>query len=304
MSKRIVVTGGSGKAGVHVLQYLLDQGYEVLNLDLRPVHGSLAERVYTIIVDLTDAGQVYSALLSHFRPSEPFHGPLGAVPDAVIHLAGMARPLIVPDNETFRINTMGGYNVIEASCRLGINKIILASTICTYGITYAEGVVDFPSFPVDEEVDANPMDTYALSKVCVERTARSFALKFNKDIFCYRIGAVILPEEYNASFKRYVEEPSDFKVHGWSYTDARDLGKMCALGIEKSGLGFHIFNATNDTITNNSACATTFLKEQCPGTPFTREMGPLEAPVTNRKMKELLGFEEDHDWRKYYEGSS
>ena len=37
MAKRIVFTGGSGKAGKHVVPYLLSHGYEVLNLDLRPL---------------------------------------------------------------------------------------------------------------------------------------------------------------------------------------------------------------------------------------------------------------------------
>ena len=44
---------------------------QVLNLDLVPLSGSLAEQVYTLIVDLTDAGQVYSAVMSHFQLSEP-----------------------------------------------------------------------------------------------------------------------------------------------------------------------------------------------------------------------------------------
>jgi hypothetical protein len=33
---------------------------------------------------------------------------------------------------------------------------------------------------------------------------------------------------------------------------------------------------------------------------MTRELGHLEAPMSNRKIKELLGFEEDHPWQKYY----
>ncbi|KAH8898653.1 UDP-glucose 4-epimerase [Thozetella sp. PMI_491] len=299
MGKRIIVTGGSGKAGRHVIQQLLDRGYQVLNLDLVSLQGDLSKSVHTLKVDLTDAGQTYSAISSHFRLTEPFWEPVNTPPDAVIHLAGVARNMIVPDNETFRVNTIGGYNVIEASCRLGVKKIILASSVCTYGVTFAEGDIDFPSFPVDEEVDANPMDAYALSKICMEKTARSFATKFKVDIYALRIGAVIAPEEYAAAFDGYVREPGNWKVHGWSYTDARDLGKICSLGIEKDGLGFQIFNATNDEITNLTNTPD-FLREQCPNTPFTRTLGEREAPMSNRKVKELLGFEEDHNWRRYY----
>jgi hypothetical protein len=41
------------------------------------------------------------------------------------------------------------------------------------------------------------------------------------------------------------------------------------------------------------------LKEQSPNVPITREMGDIEAPLTNKKIKEMLGFKEQHDWKKY-----
>ena len=78
---RIVFTGGSGKAGKHAIQYLLDQGHQVLNLDLVPLDNP---DVYTLKVDLTQSGQVFNALSSHFSMSE--YG-LPSIPpvDAVIH---------------------------------------------------------------------------------------------------------------------------------------------------------------------------------------------------------------------------
>ncbi|KAH7142891.1 hypothetical protein B0J13DRAFT_51496 [Dactylonectria estremocensis] len=299
MGKRIVVTGGSGKAGRHIIQYLLSQGHQVLNLDLAPLSKDLSDRVHTVKVDLTDGGQVYSALLSHFRLTEPFREPVNDAPDAVIHLGGIARNMVVPDNETFRVNTLGAYNVVEASCRLGIKKIILASSVCVYGVTYAEGDVDFPSFPVDELINPKPMDVYSLSKLCAENVARGFAAKFGIDIYALRIGAVVAPDEYQGRFESYVNEPGKWKAHGWSYVDARDLGKMCALAVEKDSLGFQVFNATNDDITNTNI-TTSFLQKQCPKALFTRNIGASEAPMSNQKIKKLLGFKEDHNWKRYY----
>jgi nucleoside-diphosphate-sugar epimerase len=88
--------------------------------------------------------------------------------------------------------------------------------------------------------------------------------------------------------------------NAWSYIDARDLGQICHLCCEKDGLGWQIFNATNDTITLKGIESTTaFLKKECPGTEFTREMGKDEAPMSNRKIKEVLGFKEDHYWQNY-----
>jgi nucleoside-diphosphate-sugar epimerase len=299
MRNRIIVTGGSGKAGRYVIEYLLEKGHQVLNLDIAPLSGDLSGRVHTIKIDLTDSGQVFSAMNSHFHLTEPFHEPTNEPPDAVIHLAGYARNMLVPDNETFRGNTIATFNIIEASCRLGVKKIILASSVCVYGVTYAERNVNFPSFPVDELLDVNPMDVYSLTKLCGERIARTYATKFGVDIYVLRIGALIAPEEYENRLRDYVNDISRWKVHGWSYIDARDLGQMCNLCVTKDGLGFQVFNATNDENTTTMS-TTELLAQECPNVPVTREMGEREAPISNNKIKQLLGFKEEHSWHMYY----
>lgn len=65
------------------------------------------------------------------------------------------------------------------------------------------------------------------------------------------------------------------------------------------GLGFQIFNATNDEISGDIPTEA-FLREECPDTPFTRPMGRMEAPMSNWKIRTLFGFEERHHWRKYF----
>jgi nucleoside-diphosphate-sugar epimerase len=298
---RIIVTGGSGKAGQHIVRELLKAGHQVLNLDLVP---SPDEQVYTLKVDLTNAGQVFSALSGQFGFSEPFPPGLPTPADAIVHLAGYMRNMMVPDTEMFRANTASTYNVIEAACKLGIRKLILASSVTVYGVTYAHGDADFPSFPVDETVDVNPVDTYAIAKLCGERVARGFARRFGADIYVLRIGRVVDPHEYSGDmFRGYVEEPEKWKVHGWSYVDSRDLGRMCDLAVRRDGLGFQVFNAMNDSITNFTPTMR-FLRAVCPQTPFTREMDEFEAPVSNAKIKELLGFEEEHPWQRYYPARS
>ena len=61
MTKRVIVTGGSGLAGKWVVEDLIQHGYEVLNLDRVPLAKGTAR---TLITDLTDAGQVFNALAS------------------------------------------------------------------------------------------------------------------------------------------------------------------------------------------------------------------------------------------------
>ncbi|MDI1489732.1 MAG: hypothetical protein OHK93_000930 [Ramalina farinacea] len=299
--KRIVFTGGSGKAGRHVIPYLLSKGHEVLNLDLVPLdHPS----VYTLKTDLTDAGQVFNALSSHFHIANyanPRQTPENPVPqpDAVIHFAAYARNMLVPDNECFKGNVLSTYNVIEAACKLGIKKVIIASSETTYGVCFAQGDADYHSFPLEEDYDCDPMDTYATSKLCGERCARSFARRFpGTDIYALRIGNVIEPHEYEPDFPEYVNKPETRKRNAWSYVDARDLGQICDLCVQKSGLGFQVFNATN-TISTLKDPTKEYLQIACPNTPITRELGEYEAPLSNRKAREVLGFVEQHPWHKY-----
>src|SRR3569832_2274078 len=131
---RVMFTGGSGKAGKHVVQYLVDHGYQVLNLDTKPLDNP---KVRTLITDITDSGQVFNALTSYMGLHE-FDPSLSAQPDdAVVHIAAIPRIMITPDNEVFRINAMGTYNVVEAAVKLGIRKIIDASSETTYGLVFA-----------------------------------------------------------------------------------------------------------------------------------------------------------------------
>ncbi|KAI9045962.1 NAD-dependent epimerase/dehydratase family protein [Aspergillus affinis] len=296
---RILITGGSGKAGQSLITHLLSQNHALLNLDLAPLPPPLASKVHTLRIDLTDAGQVFSAMHSHFTFSEPFHESTTAVPDAVIHLAGYARNMMVPDNETFRGNVLSTYNILEAACRAGVRKIVLAGSICTYGVTYADGDIDFPSFPVDETVDTNPMDVYGMSKVASENVARSFARRFAADIYVLRLGAIVTPEEFQGRFTEYVKEPEKFKVHGWSYTDAGDMGGMFEACLRTDGLGFQVFNAVNDEITNDVETGE-FLRTHCPGVLVTRLLVGREAPISNRKMRDLLGFRQGVSWRERF----
>ncbi len=294
MGKRVIFTGGSGKAGRHAVPYLLDHGYEVLNLDLRPLEHP---GVHTLVTDVTDGSQVFGALTSHFSMAG-FEKPGGRrPPDAVVHFAAIARNLIKPDAETFRANVMSTYNVIEAATTLGVRKIVIASSETTYGVCFADGDKDYACFPLEEDYDIDPMDSYGLSKLVNEKTARAFAMRTGADVYALRIGNVIEPHEYDR-FPGFLADPMSRKRNAWSYVDARDLGEIVRLAIEKDGLGFQVFNAVNDHITATLPTAE-FLARYAPRTPIRRPLGEFEAPLSNRKAREVLGFREQHDWRKY-----
>jgi UDP-glucose 4-epimerase len=294
MTKRIVFTGGTGKAGKHAVAHLQSKGYSILNVDLKALD---LPGVNTLIADLTNSGEAFNALTTHFGFDGFDAGKPPAAPDAVVHFAAIPRVLIEPDNKTFTTNVVSTYNVIEAAMKLGVHKVIIASSETTYGVCFAEGDRDFKCFPLEEDYPIDPMDSYGLSKQLNEQTARAFAARYKSDIYALRIGNVIEPHEYDR-FPGYVANPPSRKRNAWSYIDARDLGEIVHLCLEKDGLGFQVFNATNDTITADLP-TTEFLAKYSPGVPITRTLGEFEAPLSNRKIREVLGFIEQHNWRKY-----
>ncbi|MFC2252327.1 NAD-dependent epimerase/dehydratase family protein [Labrys portucalensis] len=298
MAKRIMFTGGSGKAGRHVVKDLLDHGYEVLNIDTKPLDDP---RVRTLIADITDASQVFNALSSYMGTHEFDASLRPQKVDAVVHFAAIPRIMIVPDNEVFRVNALGTYNVIEAATKLGIRKVVIASSETTYGVVFAHEHRNPAYFPLDEDYDVDPMDSYALSKVVNEKTARAFALREGIDIYALRIGNVIIPEDYTENFPKWFADPGFRKRIAWSYIDARDLGQITRLAIEKEGLGFQVFNAVNDETSSNLPTAE-LLRRFYPEVPVKGALGEYETLLSNKKARELLGFREEHPWRRYVKG--
>ena len=267
----------------------------MLNVDLVPLDHP---GVDNLIADITDSGQMFNAMSSYagLDELEPGNG----VPefDAVVHFAAVPRILIKPDNETFRVNTMGTYNVIEAAVKLGIKKIIIASSETTYGICFSDGQTNPKVLPLEEDYDVDPMDSYGLSKVANEKTAQSFQRRSGFDIYALRIGNVIEPHEYAELFPYYFKNPEVRRRNAFCYIDARDLGQIVDLCLKKDGLGYQVFNAGNDH--NGAVIPSKELAAQFfPNVPISRELGQHEALFSNRKIREILGFREQHNWRKY-----
>jgi nucleoside-diphosphate-sugar epimerase len=294
MAHRVLFTGGSGKAGRHVVPYLIEQGHRVTNLDLTPLNHP---GVRNLVADITDSGQMFNAMSSYADFDELEHGTGVPAYDAVVHFAAVPRIMITPDNEMFRVNTMGTYNVIEAAVKLGIRKIIVASSETTYGICFADGIADPPVLPVDEETDTNPMDSYALSKVLNEKTARAFQKRSGFDIYALRINNVIEPQEYDR-FPGFVANPALRRRNFFAYIDARDLGQIVDLCLKKDKLGFQVFNAANDENGVDRPSAD-LVHEFFPNVPLSRPLDGQETLFCNRKIREVLGFRENHSWKKH-----
>lgn len=291
---RVLFTGGSGKAGRHAVEYLIGQGHKVLNVDKVPLD---LDGVENRIADITDAGQMFDVMASYagFDELEPGTG----VPkfDAVVHFAAVPRLLMTSDNECYRVNTIGTYNVIDAAVKFGVRKIIFASSETTYGVCFADGERKPDYLPIDEEHPVIPEDSYAMSKVANEVTARSFQRRSGFDIYGLRINNVIEPHEYAENFPAYIADPSLRRRNIFAYIDARDLGQMVDRCLKTDGLGFEIFNVSNDD--HSVADSTADLIETFyQGVPAAK-MGENETFYSNKKAKKLVGYKPEHRWRMY-----
>jgi nucleoside-diphosphate-sugar epimerase len=293
---RIVLTGGSGKAGTHVANHLVAFGHDVTNADLVPLG---RPDVADLRVDLTDAGETYSALAGLARMEEL---ELDAPPryDAVVHLAAVPAILLTSDARTYATNVLSTYNVLEAATRLGIRKVVFASSETTYGICFAQGERTPQYLPVDEDHPTVPEDSYAMSKVANEVTARSFQRRTGIDIYGLRINNVIEPHEYAELFPDYLANPSLRRRNIFAYIDARDLGHMIERCLEVDGLGYEVFNVANADM--SVAATTQEVRERFyAGVEVRRPMGRDETFYSIDKARRLLGYSPQHSWRDVLE---
>lgn len=301
---RILFTGGSGKAGRHVVSHLVAAGHRVLNLDLTPAN---IPGAYDLTTDLTDAGQVFSAMsgITWFddldncqKTTERNAAGQGTAKfDVVIHFAAIARILLRPDTECFRINTQSTYNVLEAAVKLGVPKIMIASSETTYGVCFAEGEVRPEYLPVDEDHPTIPHDTYAMSKVCNEACGQSFQARSGAEIYSLRLNNVIEPHEYAELAPQWRSDPACRRRNIFAYIDTRDLSHFidCALAADR--LGYQVFNVAN---ADSSVAATSaeLVAKYYADVPLKRQLGEFETFYAIDKAREMLGFAPQSRWRE------
>src|SRR4051812_1419803 len=212
---KIVVTGGSGKAGRVVVRDLLEHGHEIRNVDRRPSpeSGTPDTLAPFLPADLTDLGQTIEALD-------------GA--EAVVHLAAIPSPGHATPDMVFRTNVTSTYTVFSAAQRLGLDRVVWASSETTLGLPF-----DTPPryAPVDEDHYPVPTSTYALSKVASETVAGHIAQWSGIPYVALRFSNIMAPDDYQA-FPTFWDDPHARKWNLWGYIDQRDVALSCRLALE------------------------------------------------------------------------
>jgi nucleoside-diphosphate-sugar epimerase len=270
---RIVVTGGSGKAGRWVVRDLREHGHDVLNVDV--VHDGSAHGL-CVLADLTDLGGAHDVLR-------------GA--DAVVHLAAIPAPEIRPEGETFRINTLSTWNVFHAAASASLGRVVWASSETVLGLPF-DRPPDFA--PIDETITPRPESSYALSKLVGETLAEQVNRQTGIPFVGLRISNIMEPPDY-ARFESWQGDPRVRKWNLWGYVDARDVAAACRLAVEGSTTGAEVaIVAAADTTMRRPSME--LLAEVFPDVPLRRQISGRETLLAIDHARELLGYEPAHSW--------
>jgi UDP-glucose 4-epimerase len=177
---RIIVTGGAGFIGSHVTDAYLAAGHEVVVIDSLWAHGggrrdNIPEKASFLHMDIRDAG--IERVFREFAPEVVSH-----------HAAQHSVAISSRDPQLdATVNVLGLLNVLENSVKVGVKKVIFASSGATFG--------EPKTLPINEETPQLPESPYAITKMVAEHYLRFFRAQHNLDYTALRYGNVYGPRQ-------------------------------------------------------------------------------------------------------------
>ena len=288
--KSVIVTGGSGKAGRAVVRELLKHGYQVMNVDtVAPVE----QLCHFMKTDLNDLGQAIDALRLMPGTIDRRRAAIGE-PFAVVHLAGIPAPGLAPDATIFQNNMMITYNVFSAAIRVGVSRVVWASSETTYGLPFTR--TPPIAAPVTEEHPLVPESGYALAKVLCERMAHEVHRWHPDTKFVgLRISNIFEEGDY-ASIPSFWTDTALRKWNLWSWVDSRDVAQACRLGLEADIDGADVFTiAAADTLMETPSRE--LMASNFPNVPVDPKLGEFDTLLSIGKARRALGYSPQYTWR-------
>jgi UDP-glucose 4-epimerase len=276
---RTVVTGAGGRLGQVVVELLRSQGRDVLAVDRLFPEGTAGGQY--LLADLQDQGQVYGAL---------------AGAEAVIHLAAVPSPGGRPAEEVFRNNAMSQFHVFEAAARLGVRRVVSASSVSAYGFPFQRRPIVPDYLPMDEDHPMVPQDPYGLSKVVGEQIADSYVRRGCGEAVSLRLSRVLREDMMAPLVSQAQEHPKQFVRELWSYIHVRDAARACLAGLTAQIDGHVVVHASAaDTLspTPSDELARRYL----PQVPIRDHGGEERWPmITIDRAEKLIGFSPEYSW--------
>lgn len=278
---RIAVTGSNGKLGGAAMRALVEAGHRAVGFDL----GAVTYGDEAIRLDCADFGAVMGALSGIDAAARAF--------DAVLHLAGIPKPGATTDEAAFRVNILGTYNVFSAAARLGISRVVWASSETLLGLPFAEA----PEFaPLTEAHPMRPNWSYALAKMLGEQMAEQIVRwKPDLSIASLRLSNVYATGDYAVQPAIHAD-PATRRWNLWSYVDVDDAAEACRLALEADFSGHEpAIIAAADNIAGRNSRA--LMAEFYPGVPLDAGLAGEASLLSSARAAELFGYTARRSWR-------
>ena len=273
---RVLVTGGSGRIGRYAVRELVTAGHDVTSVDMLP-GGESGVRGWR--VDLTDAGQVYQALV-------------GAQAEAIVHMGAWANAGVVPHTRTYGDNVRGTYNLFQACADLGIRRIVSASSAQVYGFAGAPPVYA----PVDEDHPCRPVNCYALSKMAGEQAAAYFAEAHGLEILSFRIMGVRRPKEIAAELAHLNARRDLGGSLLWTRTDVRDAARACRLAVEAEQVETGPYNITGAEVVVDADTSSLVAEHFGGATDVRIPLEGRQSPMSCGRAERVFGYTRQFVW--------
>lgn len=284
--KRIAVTGGSGTPergiGPVIVKMLIDKGYDVVNLDIRPPHEEISPFRH---VDLTHYGDTFAALSGC---------------DGVVHLAANADPDFdhFTGAQRFHTNTLAAYNVFQSAVAQNMEKVVWASSETVLGFPYDTYVP--PLLPTHDDEPPIPTGSYGISKAVTEELARHLFRLSGIPFIGLRFSNIYYDSPGHVTgydhLPPFWDRPEDKMFNLWGYVDARDIAQGVWLALStniRAARNFTLAAAdTNMKLTNQALIDRFFPKTKLrPGT------GPHDTLIGIDRARAELGYAPVYSWR-------
>ena len=236
---KVLITGGAGFIGSHLVAHLVDQGNEVLVLD-NLLRGNKIEASYLAKITFIEGDVKNEKLVED----------LSKGCDRIYHLAAILGVDIVADfpMETMETEVIGTRNVVNAALKNNVKKVIYASTSGVYGHTAIER-------SVDEEIMIDPRTSYAMAKryneiylkaVHEEKGLESLSLRFFNVYGARQDQRMVIPRFFDQALKNQPITVFGNGKQTRDFTSVEETIKSMVLLAENS-TGAEIFNIANET---------------------------------------------------------
>jgi nucleoside-diphosphate-sugar epimerase len=300
MVDKVLVTGGAGGIGRYAAAELRGK-YAVTLFDRTlPSEGDYPWEPDLPFVkgDLTSLSDCMRAI-ALAQADSIVH--LGAIPYNTERQPGQRGVPRLPEDETMRVNTMGTYYLLDAARRLGVRKVVMASTFFVLGLGFRISdkpfVVEY--LPIDEEHPLRPEDTYSLSKVLGEEILAAFSRAYDIQTVAFRLMGVDYPHWRRHTFgvdpERRPEGMKRFST--FQYVEAEDVALACRLALEAEGLEpFEAFYlATDTTLAGETRPVLERVYPELAA--MASSIQGYDGLISIEKARRKLGYDPQHSWR-------